>query len=88
MFCSQPTEYMTIEETYMPGLHRINQAIRTRAVQPDKPIEDPPEVLVKWSHPPSELVKKSAPKLQKLVEAADVKKGNFTLQYRHPRHIF
>ncbi|TVY31768.1 ATP-dependent DNA helicase II subunit [Lachnellula subtilissima] len=70
----QPTEYMTIEETYMPGLHRINQAIRTRAVQPDKPIEDPPEVLVKWSHPPPKLAKKAAPKLQKLVEAADVKK--------------
>ncbi|TVY18689.1 ATP-dependent DNA helicase II subunit 2 [Lachnellula arida] len=70
----EPTEYMTIEETYAPGLHRINQAIRTRAVQPDKPVEEPPEILVKWSHPPPELVKKAAPKLQKLVEAADVKK--------------
>ncbi|TVY32195.1 ATP-dependent DNA helicase II subunit [Lachnellula occidentalis] len=70
----QPTEYMTIEETYAPGLHRINQAIRTRAVQPDKPVEDPPEILVKWSHPPPELAKNAASKLQKLVEVADVKK--------------
>lgn len=44
----KPAEYMPIEETYSPALHRINQAIRKRAIYPDGEISEPAEVLVKW----------------------------------------
>jgi ATP-dependent DNA helicase 2 subunit 2 len=42
-------------------------------VQPDKPVAPPAEILIKWSKPPEELVKKAAPSLEKLIQAADVK---------------
>lgn len=70
-----PTEYMTIEESFAPYLHRLNQAIRRRAVEPSEPVGPPADVLIKWSHPPQDLVKQSAKSLAKLVEAASVKKG-------------
>ncbi|KFX94772.1 hypothetical protein V490_04177 [Pseudogymnoascus sp. VKM F-3557] len=69
-----PVEYMAIEDTYSPVLHRINQAIRRRAVQPDEPVQPPPEVLMKYSKPPADLVKSSATELEALIKAADVKK--------------
>ncbi|KFY63939.1 hypothetical protein V496_03567 [Pseudogymnoascus sp. VKM F-4515 (FW-2607)] len=69
-----PVEYMAIEDTYSPVLHRINQAIRRRAVQPDEPVQPPPEVLMKYSKPPADLVKASATELEALIKAADVKK--------------
>ncbi|KFY35002.1 hypothetical protein V494_06292 [Pseudogymnoascus sp. VKM F-4513 (FW-928)] len=69
-----PVEYMAIEDTYSPVLHRINQAIRRRAVQPDEPVQPPPEVLMKYSRPPADLVKASATELDDLIKAADVKK--------------
>jgi ATP-dependent DNA helicase 2 subunit 2 len=78
---------MPIEDTYSPAIHRINQAIRTRAVQPDKPIDPPAEILIKWSNPPQELIKKATPELQKLIEAADVKRGNFMLPQLDSRYI-
>jgi len=70
----EPTEYMQIEETYSPMVHRVNQAIRQRAVHPSDGINPPSEILMKWSHPPTEVVSKSAPQLDKLMAAADVKK--------------
>jgi hypothetical protein len=72
---SKPTEYMPIEDTYSPLIHRINQAIRRRGVQPNEAVTPPAEILTKYSNSPSELVSESAPQLEKLVEAADVKKG-------------
>lgn len=78
---STPTEYMPIEDTYSPLVHRLNQAIRRRGVQPDEPVTPPADILTKYSVPPPELVSESASQLQKLVEAADVKKGMFSL---HP----
>ncbi|RFU34764.1 hypothetical protein B7463_g1513, partial [Scytalidium lignicola] len=69
-----PTEYMTVEETFAPYLHRLNQAIRRRAIEPSEPVGPPADILIKWSHPPEDLVKKSSKELEKLVEAASVKK--------------
>ncbi|KAM0155016.1 hypothetical protein ACHAQE_006997 [Botrytis cinerea] len=70
----EPAEYMAIEDTYSPVLHRISQAIRRRAVKPDEGIPPPPDVLTKWSHPPTELVEKSSGQIEKLIRIADVKK--------------
>ena len=70
-------EYMTVDETFSPLLHRINQAISQRAVYPRSPISPPAEVLIKWSNPPAELVKASSSQLNRLAAAAGVKKGIF-----------
>ena len=67
---------MSIEDTYSPILHRINQAIKRRAVRPGEPIPPPAEILIKYSQPPEELVKKSEENLSKLVAAANIKKGS------------
>lgn len=64
-----------MSETYSPVLHRIDQAVRWRAVHPDEPIPPPHEILVKYSQPPEELVIGAKRKLEELVSAADVKKG-------------
>lgn len=62
-------------DTYSPILHRVDQAVRWRAIHPDKEVPPIPEILVKYSTPPSELVTSAAPQLAKLVASADVKKG-------------
>lgn len=66
---------MRIEDTYSPVLHRINQAIKRRAVRPEEPVQPPADILIKYSHPPEDLVKKSEKKLSKLIAAANIKKG-------------
>jgi hypothetical protein len=68
---------MPIEDTYSPILHRINQAIKRRAVRPDEPVQPPAEILIKYSYPPEELVKNSETQLSKLVAAANIKKGTY-----------
>jgi ATP-dependent DNA helicase 2 subunit 2 len=40
----EPMEYMPIEETYSPMIHRVNQAIRQRAVHPSDAINPPSEM--------------------------------------------
>ena len=66
---------MEIQDTYSAVLHRIDQAVRWRAVHPNEPIPPPFDILVKYSNPPEELVKKAKRRLEKLAAAADVKKG-------------
>jgi len=68
---SNPAEYMPLTETYSPVLHRLDQAVRFRAVHPYEPYD----ILTRYSHPPDELLTKAKRQLQKLVEAANVKKG-------------
>lgn len=69
-----PAEYMPMNETYSPVLHRIDQAVRWRAVHPNEPIPPPYEILTRYSHPPDELVADSQRQLEKLIVAANVKK--------------
>ena len=64
-------------ETFSPVLHRIDQAVRWRAVHPTEPVPPPYEILVRYSNPPEELVNQSKRRLEKLIAAADVKKGEF-----------
>jgi ATP-dependent DNA helicase 2 subunit 2 len=66
---------MKIEDTFTPTVHRVNQAIRQRAMQPGEPIGPPAEVLTKWSNPPIELVENAKRELQKVKEIADIKTG-------------
>ena len=72
---SNPSEYMALTDTFSPILHRLDQAVRWRAVHPNEPVPPPYEILTRYSKPPDELAAKSQRKLEKLVAAADVKKG-------------
>ncbi|KAK4186558.1 SPOC like C-terminal domain-containing protein [Podospora australis] len=69
-----PVEYAPIDENYNPVIHRINQAIRARAVDPDSPIGPPAEILLRFSQPPAKLIKKAKSEIEVLVDAAEVKK--------------
>ena len=69
-----PAEYMNMTDIYSPVLHRIDQAVRWRAVHPTEPVPPPYEILTKYCNPPKELVAGATKKLQKLIAAADVKK--------------
>ncbi|KAJ5735106.1 uncharacterized protein N7483_000231 [Penicillium malachiteum] len=64
-----------IDYSYSPLLHRLQSAVRWRAINPNGAIEEPSATLTKFSHPDEELVKKSQAQLEKLITAADVKKG-------------
>ncbi|TKA65641.1 hypothetical protein B0A55_10280 [Friedmanniomyces simplex] len=69
-----PTEYMPMDETYTPMLHRIHQVIKHRAVFPDTEPPPPYEILTRYSHPPDELIKKAQPALDRVLDAANIKK--------------
>ncbi|KAK1992921.1 Ku70/Ku80 N-terminal alpha/beta domain-containing protein [Colletotrichum falcatum] len=69
-----PSEYAAIEDTYNPIIHRINQAIRQRAVKPDGAIDPVPPILVRYAVPPADLVEKSKIQVEALISAAQVKK--------------
>ncbi|MCJ1432282.1 ATP-dependent DNA helicase II subunit 2 [Xylographa pallens] len=69
-----PMEYMQMTDTFSSVLHRIDQAVRWRAVHPEQPIPPPYDILTKFSRIPDDLEVSSKSKLIKLMEAADVKK--------------
>ncbi|KFA62665.1 hypothetical protein S40285_07845 [Stachybotrys chlorohalonatus IBT 40285] len=69
-----PAEYVPIEDTFNPTIHRINNAIKTRAVHPENPIPDTPPILLRFSGPPKDLTEKVQANIDTLVEAAEVKK--------------
>ena len=66
-------EYMQMTDTYSAVLHRIDQAVRWRAVHPTDPVPAPYDILTRYSKPPEELVAKSKHRLEKLMAAADIK---------------
>lgn len=70
----EPIETLPIDDSYSPSLHRLDAAIRYRAVHPTEPVLEPSERLNKFSHPSEDLVKRSTKALERLVETADVKK--------------
>lgn len=67
---------MPLNETFSPVLHRIDQAVRWRAVHPNEPIPPPYEILTRYSGPPESLVAGAKSHLERSIAAADVKKGN------------
>lgn len=70
---------MRMEDTFSPILHRIDQAIRWRAVHPTEAIPPAYEILTKYSKPPEDLEHAANPHLQKLVSASSVKKGKSSI---------
>ncbi|KAH7041199.1 Ku70/Ku80 N-terminal alpha/beta domain-containing protein [Microdochium trichocladiopsis] len=67
-------EYAPVEDVFCPPLHRINQVVRHRAIHTDQPVPPVPEILLKYSQPPADLVEKARLRLDDLIETACVKK--------------
>ncbi|KAJ5163494.1 uncharacterized protein N7500_005324 [Penicillium coprophilum] len=70
----EPTNDLPIDESFSPLLHRIESAVRYRAVHPSDPVLDPSERLTEFAHPSEEIVKNSKSHLERLMSTADVKK--------------
>jgi ATP-dependent DNA helicase 2 subunit 2 len=68
-------EYAAVEDLFSPPLHRINQAVRHRAIYPSQPLPPIPAILLKYATPPEELVAKAKSDLEDLIDKASVKKG-------------
>ncbi|KGO71826.1 DNA helicase, ATP-dependent, Ku type [Penicillium italicum] len=71
----EPTDDLPIDESFSPLLHRIEAAVRYRAVHPNDPVLDPSERLTEFAQPSEDMVKNSKSHLEKLMSIADVKKG-------------
>ncbi|PHH89096.1 hypothetical protein CDD83_6639 [Cordyceps sp. RAO-2017] len=67
-------EYAPIDETFNPAIHRVNHAVRTRAVHPEKPVPETPSVLLRYSSPPKDLVERVQSRIDALVQVSEVKK--------------
>ncbi|KAL2752505.1 hypothetical protein ACRALDRAFT_1065627 [Sodiomyces alcalophilus JCM 7366] len=70
----QPAEYAPIDDSFNPVIHRINQAVRDRALHPDGKIGPIPPALVRYAAPPEDLIAKSKREIDGLIEAAEIKK--------------
>ncbi|POS80077.1 Ku70/Ku80 N-terminal alpha/beta domain-containing protein [Diaporthe helianthi] len=68
-----PAEYAALEDLYSPIIHRVNQAVRARAVAPDGNIAEVPDILKKYSEPPEKLLKQAQPQIDALKEVAKLK---------------
>ncbi|QSS63425.1 Ku family DNA helicase [Histoplasma capsulatum] len=69
-------ESMLIENSFSPLLHRIDHAIRWRAVHPSEPLPPVPEILQKLSRQPEDLQAQSENSLANLIATSDVKKAD------------
>jgi len=76
---------MPFDDTYNPTIHRINQAVRERAIYPDQALSDPAPILTQYQHPPQSLIADTEGKLKKLIALADVKKVDERKQGRGKR---
>lgn len=79
MSSRNPAEYAALDDLYAPLIHRVNQAIRARAIHEDGAIDEIPPGLLEYSRPPDGLVKRAKRKIDRLIEVADVKKGRLTV---------
>lgn len=74
----EPAEYASIEDSYNPSIHRVNHAVKARAVNHAAPVPPIPRILLRFSAPPEDLVEKVQSRIDKLVHAAEVKKGQYS----------
>ena len=66
---------MAMDDVYSPVLHRINQAIRWKAVFPDEPVPPPYEFIAQSMRIPDTVRENGHGPLKKLAAVSDVKKG-------------
>ncbi|KAH6687152.1 SPOC like C-terminal domain-containing protein [Plectosphaerella plurivora] len=70
----EPAEFAPFDESFNPIIHRINQAVRNRAVKPEGAIEPIAPILLRHAVPPEALVEKAKSEAKYLVQAAEVKR--------------
>ncbi|KAG9241901.1 ATP-dependent DNA helicase-like protein II subunit 2 [Calycina marina] len=68
-----PTEYMMIDDLYNPHIHRLNQAIRRKAIS-NETVGEPAEILVRYREPPQTLKDQTKSNLATLKRVANVQK--------------
>lgn len=78
-FRSEPAEYAPIDETFNPAIHRINHAVKSRAIHPESSVPSVPALLLRFAAPPEDLIGKVQGRIDSLVQAAEVKKGMLQL---------
>lgn len=83
-----PDEYAALHDLYSPIIHRVNQAVRARAVAPDGNIAAVPEILKKYSEPPEKLIKQARPQIDALKKVAELKKGMTLKKCKSERHAY
>ena len=76
---SELDDYAQPADVFNPLIHRIDNAIRARALYPDKEIPPIPRALLEYTAPPAALVDKARREVDALIGAAEVKKGTFLL---------
>lgn len=64
-----------MDEYFSPMIHRIQQAIKQRAVHPESLVPELPDAIARLTRQPENLQEQSRDILQKLVQKADIKKG-------------
>jgi ATP-dependent DNA helicase 2 subunit 2 len=67
-----------MDDSYSPLLHRIEQAVRWRAIRPNEPLPPPSNKLTQLSKPPADLQARAKKYLDQIIAAGDVKKGDFS----------
>ncbi|KAK0389105.1 hypothetical protein NLU13_2680 [Sarocladium strictum] len=70
----EPAEYASIDDTFNPAIHRINHAVKTRAIHPDGQVPSIPPLLLRFAAPPEDLIGKVQGRIDSLIQAAEVKK--------------
>ncbi|KAH8176434.1 ku70/Ku80 beta-barrel domain-containing protein [Sarocladium implicatum] len=73
-FLPEPAEYAPIDDAYNPSIHRINHAVKSRAVNPDGPVPSIPALLTRFAAPPEDLIGKVQGRIDSLIQASEVKK--------------
>ncbi|KAF2433192.1 SPOC domain-like protein [Tothia fuscella] len=69
-----PTEYARMEEAFSPKLHRINQALKFRAVNETDEVPPPWESIIRYSNPPTKLLEQAQAAIDDVIRTSDIKK--------------
>ena len=64
----------SLDESFSPVVHRVEDSIKHRAVKPKEPIPEASDVLTRYSKPSAEAISASHAALERLAKTADVKK--------------
>lgn len=69
-----PAEFAPPDDTFNPFIHRINSAVKHRAVHPDQPVPDTPSILLRFAAPPEDLLQRVQSNIDTLIQASGVQK--------------
>ncbi|QKX56594.1 uncharacterized protein TRUGW13939_03699 [Talaromyces rugulosus] len=70
----ETVDAIPMEDSFSPLLHRLEQAIRWRAIHPNEPLPPPSKKLTQFSKPPEEVQARAKKYLDRIIKTADVKK--------------